>query len=156
MRFGSQLLGSAAGPGEDSFLETGTNRLARDLFLLTAVAALFMVMFVSVPMKVVANRSWPEEAMVARKRNGNSGRLILSVHLRRDGRIMIGRKLADEPEALRRAAKDLLKARPELARARVIVNVYRQTPSLRTADVVRSLADAGLDRSRFHLRFTRE
>lgn len=156
MKFTSQMLGADSGRQEGAFLETGTNRLARDLFLLTAVAALFMVMFVSVPMKVAANRSWPREAQVARDKNGHSGRLLLSVHLRKDGRVEIGRKLADGPEQVRSAAAGILEAKPELSGARVIVNVYQDAPSMLTADVMRALADAGLDRSRFHLRFTRE
>lgn len=156
MKLRSGFLAGRETGEEGSFLETGTNRLAKDLFLLTAVAALFMVMFMSMPVQVAANRSWTKEARLERRSEASSGGLVLALHLRRDGRVEVGDSVVSGPDGVRRVVEDLLEQKPGLKDARAIVNTYTETPSVRTADVLRALSEAGLERGKFHLRFTKE
>jgi hypothetical protein len=138
-----------------AFLELGTNRLARDLFLLTAVYALFVVMFLAASVRVTADQSWQNEARLDRTKAATGGPL-LALHLRKDGRIQVGPDLVDTPAAAAAAVRSLIARKPALRDARLILSTYRDTPSIRTADVVSALTDTGLDRGRFYIRFTDE
>jgi len=138
------------------FLELGTNRLARDLFLLTAVYALFVVMFLAAAFQIQARRTWASEAQVSQQTQPRADGLLLGAHLRKDGRIRLGEALCETPEQAGKTARRLLAAKPELRQAKVILNTWRETPSIRTSDVAAALAEAGLDRSRFYIRFTEE
>jgi hypothetical protein len=136
-----------------AFLELGTNRLARDLFLLTAVYALFVVMFLAASFRLAADRSWSREAHLDERAEAPGG-MLFAVHLRQDGRIQVGEHLVAGPQAVTDAVRQLLGQQPELRDARVILNTYSGTPSVRTSDTTQALAAAGLDPKRFYLRFT--
>jgi len=153
---GESVFRSEGDQCEGALLELGINRLARDLFLLTAVSALFILIFTGSWFRVVANRSWSKEAQVVRDAAGAQGGLVLTLHLRRDGRIQIGGHVVTDPEALTPVVQQLLRHKPALRDARVILNTYRNTPSILTSDVTLALAAAGLDPERFYLRFTEE
>ena len=137
------------------FLELGINRLARDLFLLTAVCALFLVMFMSAPLRIVAERSWSEEARLV-EQGGISQGIVLSLHLRRDGRIEVGDRLVSRPDEVTPVVRGLIRETPGLRDAKVVINTYHQTPSIVTSDLTRALAGAGLEPQRFYLRFTQQ
>ncbi len=122
-------------------LENGVNRLARDLFLLTAVSALFLLMVSSSRLELAARQSWREEA-TARPSDSVQAPVVV-VHLRDDGRLALGREVVDTVEQLAARLDHLLEQRPELKQARVLVNAYKDTPSLRTADVVAMLDHRG-------------
>ncbi len=147
--------GSDAPDDPGTFLEMGTNRLARDLFLLTAVYALFVVMFLAASFQLAADRSWADEALLDESAEHDGG-LLLAIHLRKDGRIRVGEETVSEPESVAGVVRNLIEENPEFRNARVILNTYRGTPSVRTSDATISLAEAGLDSRRFHLRFTEE
>ena len=138
------------------FLELGINRLARDLFLLTAVYALFVVMFMSAVFRISADESWLKEGRVVEDAAAAPQGLLLSMHIRKDGRIAVGDRVTGTPEEAAGAAAALLGRPADLKQARVILNTYRETPSILTSDVVHALADAGLDPERCLLRFTEE
>ncbi len=138
------------------FLELGINRLARDLFLLTAVCALFIAMFMSSVFRIVANRSWAREARVVEEEEPAARGVILAVHVRRDGRIQVGKNLVSTPEEAVALVQELIRHAPATRNATVVMNTYRNTPSIRTSDVAAALASAGLDQKRFYLRFTEE
>ena len=137
------------------FLELGVNRLARDLFLLTAVYALFLVLFVSVAFRVSAERTWSREGRIDDDARGPSG-LLLCLHLRKDGRIAVGDRVVSRPEEAAAAARRLLAEAPDPRGARVILNTWRDTPSVRTSDVSAALAAIGLDPRQVTIRFTEE
>ena len=155
MNLDSTPLGGDQRESETGFLETGTNRLAKDLFLLTAVAALFMVMFMSMPVQVSANRSWTREAKLTR-RSDSAGGLVLALHIRRDGRVEVGDRVVSGAAGVRRAVGSLLQEKPDLKDARVVINTFTQTPSVKTSDVLKAISEAGLNRQNFHIRFTEE
>jgi len=136
------------------FLEMGINRLARDLFLLTAVYALFIVMFMSAAMRFAADQSWAKEAQVVDDPPSVPQGLLLSLHLRKDGRIRVGEETVNTPLEAGDLVRRLIAGKPALRRARVILNIWRDTPSILTSDVTTALAEAGLDEERFYLRFT--
>jgi len=139
---------------EGAFLELGTNRLARDLFLLTAVAALFMVMLLNAASQIVADRTWSREATVVE--NGTRQGLVLCLHLRKDGRIRVGDKVVSEPDQAAALVGAMLAERPALREARVVLNTWDRTPSVRTSDMVVALERIGLAPERCFIRFTRE
>lgn len=144
----------SGGGDAGAFLELGTNRLARDLFLLTAVAALFMVMLLHAASQVLANRSWSREAAVVE--NGARRGLILSLHLRKDGRIRVGDELVAEPAQAAALVERIVRERPALREARVVLNTWDGTPSLRTSDMVVALDRIGMAPERCFIRFTNE
>jgi hypothetical protein len=147
----------ADGSGQEStFLELGINRLARDLFLLTAACALFIVMFVSASFSIAARNSWAEEGRASRSRSAGAARTVLVVHLRRDGRIQVGDRLLSSPREVEAAVRGLIEENPKLREARVVLNTWRETPSIRTSDVASALRKAGLGSEKVHLRFTEE
>jgi len=145
----------ADGGQSEAFFELGTNRLARDMFLLTAVCALFLLMFVSSPLWIAAERSWSREARVLERESAGQG-MVLSLHLRRDGRIQVGKSLVASPAEAGTVVRQLLETTPALRQAKVVMSTYHLTPSVVTSDVVRALSDAGLEPGRFYLRFTEE
>jgi len=140
--------------GPATFLEVGTNRLARDLFLLTAVAALFMVMLLHQATQVMANRTWSREAAVVEAGTGEG--LVLVLHLRKDGRIGVGDDVVAEPDQAAALVARILRERPALKDARVILNTWDGTPSLRTSDTILALEEVGLATDRCFIRFTQE
>lgn len=143
------------GKGEsESFLELSTNRLARDLFLLTAVYALFLVMFLAASFRIAADKTWAKEGRVVDETAQNG--LVLSLHLRKDGRIQVAKALVTSPKEAAAAVGQLIKEKPALRDAKVIVNTWSDTPSVRTSDLTTALAGAGLDPKRLYIRFTEE
>ena len=140
-------------PDEGMFLELGINRLARDLFLLVAVYALFIVMFLGAVIRLTSDNSWLKEGHVVEDTAAVEG-LLLSMHIRKDGRIEVAERIADTPEQAAAAVAAVMKETPALKEARVILNTYRETPSILTSDVVHALAGVGLNPDRFRLRFT--
>lgn len=133
-------------------LENGVNRLARDLFLLTAVSALFLLMVSSSRLELAARHSWREEAEARPSDRVQSP--VVVVHLRGDGRLALGREVVESVEQLADRLDHLLGQRPELKQARVLVNAYKDTPSLRTADVVAMLDRRGYRPEGILIRFT--
>lgn len=154
--YSSLLTDGADDEPSSCFIELGANRLARDLFLLTAVFALFLVIFMNQITRVTASASWSREGRVVEKEEHVGQGLILGVHLRKDGRIRVGEQLTDTPDQAAAAVQVLMSQKPELRNARVLLNTWRDTPSARTSDVVNALSATGLDPKRFHLRFTEE
>lgn len=136
------------------FLELGVNRLARDLFLLTAVYALFIVMFTSSVLRIAADNSWSKEGRIEETESAQG--LLLSMHLRSDGKIRVGDDVVETPEQAGSVLSALLQETPALKNAQVILNTWRDTPSARTSDIVRAISDAGLNADRCRLRFTQE
>lgn len=140
------------------FLELGVNRLARDLFLLTAAYALYMVMFIGMVSKIntSATRSWAREGRVTQSGEAGSSSMTLHVHLRKDGRIQVGERMVDTPAQAGDVAAGLLRGKSGPPDARTVVSVYSGTASVTTSDLVQALGGAGLDTSRFVMRFTEE
>lgn len=147
---------AAVRPDSDVFLELGTNRLARDLFLLVAVYALFIIMFMSTAFRITMERTWTREGRAVETAADAASGPMISIHLRRDGRIVVGGRSVATPAAAAALVKDLMRKEPALRQARVLLNVYHQTPSIGTSNLTRSLAEVGLDPDRFSLRFTQE
>ncbi len=155
MRFESSLFSNSSEASAGQFLETGTNRLARDLFLLTAVAALFMVMLAGMPLRMAAEHEWAPEAQLVEENTDAAG-LTFTVHLRSDGRVQVGETLTETTDGVREATERIVREEPELQNANVVVSAYRNTASERTADVLGALEGGGLARERINLRFTTE
>lgn len=137
-------------------VENTANRLARDLFLLTAVSALFLLLFMSASFRITLERTWTKEARAVEDEEQSQSGMMLMLHLRRDGKIQVGNKLVRTPEQAGALLGELLRKEPRLRRATVIISVYQATPTIKTADLAFALSEVGLEPRRFFLRFTKK
>ncbi|MDP6361586.1 MAG: hypothetical protein QF473_41210, partial [Planctomycetota bacterium] len=103
-----------------------------------------------------ATNTWNQEGRIVRSVAPKQQGPVIQVHIQKDGRIKIADQVADTPGGLTTIASELIKDEPSRKYSRIVLNVYRQTPSIMTSDVCRALDAAGLDSENLILRFTEE